>query len=867
MNDWVLDLPNTGDTPPALIGGKAARLGALSKIPGIQIPPACCVTTAAYRYAVEPNQALRAGLDHLTMLHAEDQNSVRAVSAKMRQTIVAIALPRELVTAMGSFLSEWGDLDAYAVRSSATAEDLPHTSHAGLQDTYLNIVGLPAILDHIRLCWASLFTDRAVLYRKQHGFDERQVAMAVIVQRMVFSEVSGVVFTADPQTANRQVVSIDASFGLGDAVVGGLVSPDHYTVLKEHIVDKHIAAKRVASYAHPDGGTGIQPIEREQQGLPVLTDSQILHLARIGREIAASLGEPQDIEWGLVDKAFYILQSRPITTLYPIPEASDDETHVYLSVGHQQMMTAAMKPLGLSFFLLTTPAMMRPAGGRLFVDCTPLLASAPSREVLLQSMAAHDPLMFDALSSLVEREGFIESLPTPKTPDSGRRPLAPPQPIVDDPTLVADIMRHFETSLDAFKERLETQSGPDVLESIRKDIQELKNFLIDPQSRAVLQRAMDAATWINDHMKQWLGEHKVARLLSLSVPNNVTAEMGLALLEVADAIRPYPAVVQYLQQVKQDNDNFLDELALVDGGGQARFAIHTYLRQYGMRCPGEIDITTPRWAEKPGTLVPLILNHIREFAPNAGARKFEQGLQQAAAKERELLERLRQLPDGQIKAQETQQTIRTLRHLTGYREYPKYAMMKRYFTYKQALLKEADQLVRSRVILDQDDIGYLTFDELADVLRSHKLDYQVIRQRKNDYKAYTQLTPPRAITSDGEIIVGHYHRGEIPDHALVGLAVSSGVVEGRARIISNLGDANLEDGDILVTTFTDPGWTPLFVVIAGLVTEVGGLMTHGAVIAREYGLPAVVGVERATQRIKDGQRIRVHGTAGYVEIL
>jgi pyruvate,water dikinase len=228
---------------------------------------------------------------------------------------------------------------------------------------------------------------------------------------------------------------------------------------------------------------------------------------------------------------------------------------------------------------------------------------------------------------------------------------------------------------------------------------------------------------------------------------------------------------------------------------------------------------------------------------------------------------LKQLPDGEQKAKETKRMIDLVRNLSGYREYPKYGIVNRYFVYKQALLKEAEQLVQTNVIHEKEDIYYLTFEELREVVRTNKLDRQIITKRKDEYKSYEKLTPPRVITSDGEIIAGRYKRENLPAEAIVGLAVSSGVIEGRARVILNMEDADLEDRDILVTPFTDPSWTPLFVSIKGLVTEVGGLMTHGAVIAREYGLPAVVGVENATKLIKDGQRIRVNGTDGYVEIL
>ncbi|HEY8968757.1 MAG TPA: PEP-utilizing enzyme, partial [Puia sp.] len=332
-----------------------------------------------------------------------------------------------------------------------------------------------------------------------------------------------------------------------------------------------------------------------------------------------------------------------------------------------------------------------------------------------------------------------------------------------------------------------------------------------------------------------------------------------------DVIRPYPQVINYLQQAK--DENFFDGLVNLAGGREARDAIQAYLDKYGMRCAGEIDITRTRWSERPAILVPLILSNIKNFEPGAGHRRFEQGRQEALKKEQELLHRLKQLPGGEEKAKETKRMIDTVRNFIGYREYPKYSIVSRYFVYKKALLKEAERLVQANVIHEKEDVYYLTFEELREAVSTNKPDYQLIRQRKAEYKSYERLIPPRVITSDGEIIAGKYKREKLPAEAIIGLSVSSGVVEGRARVILNMEEAELGDEDILVTACTDPSWTPLFVSIKGLVTEVGGLMTHGAVIAREYGLPAVVGVENVTQLIKDGQRIRVNGTEGYVEIL
>lgn len=871
MSSLVLGFQEMEKTQLLLVGGKGLNLGELSKIEGIQVPEGFCVTTVGYQKAIEQNDTYHALLDRLTMLKVEDRDQIGEISRKIRQIIMEVEIPSDVVKAVTHYLSQFGDEHAYAVRSSATAEDLPHASFAGQQDTYLNIIGKEAIMQHISKCWASLFTDRAVIYRMQNGFDHSQVYLSVIVQRMVFPQASGILFTADPITSNRKLLSIDASFGLGEALVSGLVSADCYKVQEEEIVDKMIATKKLAIYGLKEGGTETQQIDPDQQKTQTLNEQQILQLARTGRQIEAYFGCPQDIEWCLVNDTFYIVQSRPITTLYPIPEANDQENHVYVSVGHQQMMTDPMKPLGLSFFLLTTLAPMRKAGGRLFVDITHNLASPVSRETLLDTLGQSDPLIKDALMTIIERGDFIKSLPndkkelSPSKSNKGMSPAGFQAQIENDPTIVSDLIESSQTSIEELKQNIQTKSGSDLFDFILEDIQQLKKILFDPQSLGVIMAAMDASSWINEKMNKWLGEKNAADTLSQSVPNNITSEMGLALLDVADVIRPYPEVIDYLQHVK--DDNFLDELVKFDGGQETQDAIYDYLSKYGMRCTGEIDITKTRWSEKPTTLVPLILSNIKNFEPNASNRKFEQGQQEALKKEQELLDRLKQLPDGEQIAEETKRMIDLIRNFIGYREYPKYGMVNRYFVYKQALLKEAEQLVKANVIHEKEDIYYLTFEELHEVVRTNKLDYQIISKRKDEYKLYEKLTPPRVITSDGEIIVGEYKRENLPAEAIVGLPVSSGVIEGRARVIINMEDADLEDGDILVTSFTDPSWTPLFVSIKGLVTEVGGLMTHGAVIAREYGLPAVVGVENATILIRDGQRIRVHGTEGYIEIL
>ena len=871
MSSHVLGFRDIDKTKIMVVGGKGANLGEISKVEGIRVPDGFCISTEAFKGIIGETPSIHELLDQLSLLKAEDRNNISELSSEIRRLIEGIAIPESIHEELARHLSRLGEENAYAVRSSATAEDLPTASFAGQQDTYLNIIGKEVILKHVSKCWASLYTDRAVTYRMQNGFDHRKVHLAVVVQKMIFPQTAGILFTADPVTSNRKVSSIDASFGLGEALVSGLVNPDVYKVRNGKVIAKKISTKKLAVVASQDGGTKQQEIEPEGQDRQALTDEQILQLEHMGRKIEEHFGHPQDIEWCLVDGTFYIVQSRPITTLFPIPEANGQENHVYISVGHQQMMTDPLKPLGLSFFQLTAARPMDKAGGRLFVDIAQDLASPAKRDIIVNVLGKSDPLLKDALMTILKRRDFIESLPNDITEPSSSKSnhgvsLARFQTLNDyDPQIVSDLIKSSQTSIDELRRDIQTKSGSVLFDFILEDIQKLRKSISDSQSFGVIMTAMNASSWINEKMMDWLGDKNVADVLSQSVPNNITSEMGLELLDVADVIRPHPEIITYLQHVK--DDIVLDELVQFDGGQESRDAIYTYLNKYGMRCAGEIDITKPRWSEKPTTLIPMILGNIRNFEPNASHLKFEQGRQEALDKEQELLERLKQLPDGEQKAKETKRMISLVRNLSGYREYPKYGIVSRYFVYKQALLKQAERLVQANLIHAKEDIYYLAFEELHEVVRTNELDYQIISKRKDEYKSYEKLIPPRVITSDGEIIAGEYKRENLPADAIVGLPVSSGVIEGRARVILNLEDAVLEGGDILVTSFTDPSWTPLFVSIKGLVTEVGGLMTHGAVIAREYGLPAVVGVVNATKLIKDGQRIRVHGTEGYVEIL
>jgi pyruvate,water dikinase len=875
MTSYVLGFEEIDARKLAQAGGKGANLGELSRIEGIKVPEGFCVTTDAYREVAERTPEFDLLLDRLDLLKVGDAQEIRDISGRVRSALEATEIPSDIAEEVTRHLAELGSEHACAVRSSATAEDLPTASFAGQQDTYLNVTGADAILKAISRCWASLFTERAVMYRIRNGFDHRTVLLSVVVQKMVFPQVSGIAFTADPVTSNRKVVAVDASFGLGEALVSGVVDPDVYKVRQGQIVEKKIATKKLAVYGLEAGGTEQRQLPLEQQNAQALTDEQVLELEALCRRIEAHFGQPQDIEWCLSGGGFFIVQSRAITTLFPIPGVQDGKNHVYLSFGHMQMMTDAMKPLGLTFFGLQSEGLpLIDAGGRLYGDLSADMSSPVGRSLVMASMGAVDPLMLDALKDLAKREPFMKGLAR-----GGKKFLSmtagyfgwelPVRAIqtyrTNDGSIVEGLMVRNEAALTDVRERFASFSGDQVFTGIIEDLQQLKEASAGPRSMGVVYAGQFALRGVNKNMEKWLGEKGVADAVTRSVANNVTSEMGLALMDVADVVRQYPVVLDALPRAK--DDTFFEDMAGMEGGAEVVRAIQAFLDRYGVRCPGELDITKPRWNEQPTALVPMILSDIRNFDPGASKAVFERGRVESERAENGLLSRLEKLPGGKRKARKAKKQISILRNFAGYREYPKFLMMQHYWIIKQALLREASKLAEAGVIRERNDVYYLTFEELHDALRTNRADQGVIDKRKAEYEVFEKLAPPRVITSDGEVLSGEYHRGGIPAGALVGIAASGGTVEGRARVIARVEDADMEEGDILVTAYTDPSWTPVFVSVKGIVTEVGGAATHGAVVAREYGLPAVVAVQGATQLIKDGQRIRVNGTNGYVEIL
>ncbi|WP_240417418.1 phosphoenolpyruvate synthase [Paenibacillus periandrae] len=886
MKGYVLDFAQIDETSISIVGGKGANLGVMTRA-GFPIPPGFCVTTGAYRDFIGQSSLMEAYFHQLDGIKADQLNAISELGLSIRKHLVTLAIP-EAITA--EIIGRWEQSakdNAYAVRSSATAEDLPYASFAGQQDTYLNVKGSEQLLLAIRQCWASLFTDRAISYRAKNGFDHRSVQLSVVVQQMVFPEVSGIMFTADPISGHRGILSIDASYGLGEALVSGLVSADLYQVHAGTIISKKIAKKKLAIFSLPEGGTVTRELPEAMQDRQALEDSQIEQLASLGAKVKDHYGTDQDIEWCYTGGSIYIVQSRPITSLYPLPQvwtAAGESPRILLSFGHQQMMTDAMKPMALSIWQTMFPfgkpavqvesKLTYRAGGRMFIDITPILTLKPARSLVPKVLKGVDEMMGSGVGEYVQRDVFIQGIKRPKgLAMRVARFVFPLLGRVVNNLLFADTSRAVHTvntwlrsSFQSGRNQLTDVSGANRVLEVQEHAGKLLRSLFQELMAYPLSGVI-ASRLIQGLAGRWLHDNEVIHILNKSLIGNVTSEMGLMIGDLADIARQYPEVTALIREGRASS--FCEDLLTVEGGSVFLPAWDHFIELYGMRCAGEIDITRPRWREDASSLLPSIESHIRTMRHKEHRERFAQGALEAQTAADDLLDRLGKLPFGWFKKRLMGRLLRVFRDLMCIREHPKYLMMQHFSLFRQAILKEAQSLVQQRVLSEEEDAFYLTLDELLHLTQGNSIEHlsQIIVGRKQEYEHYKSLTPPRLMTSEGEMITGQRSQQDAPEHALLGTPVSAGIVEGIARVVLRPEDAKLNKGEILIAPFTDPGWTPLFHSCVGLVMEVGGLMTHGAVVAREYGLPAVVGIDDATRLIHDGDLIRLDGTRGFVVVL
>lgn len=891
-----------------LVGGKAANLGELVSA-GLPVPGGFCLTTDAYSLATE-SDALSDVHRALVSTPADQLPDLAGLAGLAREIIRRAAIPPGIAAAVGKAYAALGHDVPVAVRSSATAEDLPFASFAGQQDTYLNVVGSAAVLEAVRNCWASLWTDRAVTYRANRGIDPATVSLAVVVQRMVDAEAAGVMFTANPLTGRRQQAVIDASPGLGEAVVSGAVNPDHFVVDTGtgQVLERRLGDKRILVRPLPGGGT--ESVDVPGAGASAcLTYAQATELAALGGRVERHFGSPQDTEWALDgDGRLWLTQSRPITTLYPLPERppAGPGLRVYLCFSLAQGLTRPLTPMGLAAFRLIASSVARAArfevpeprsgpspyaeaGQRIYFDLTAVARSTTGRRIV--------PKVFDVMearSAAVLRRVFNDSAfsVTRRTPWGLLRHVVPAAAHARAPETLLRALFRPEAALRRVNRFARDFGGSLELHTDATPVERLDHaerllstrlFAIVPAILPLpaLGFAMLALTGKLMGGRSWDDLQHVLR----GLPNNVTTEMDLELWRLATVIRDdgesFRAVTSQEPAVLAAQV-LAGQVPAVLQAGLARF-----MDRYGHRAVAEIDVGMPRWSDDPTHILGVLANYLRldnrALAPDI---QFSNAAEEAEAQVERIVAQARSR--GRLRGALARAALRRTRLFAGLRELPKNQIVVGLAQVRHQLQQVGAALAAGGTIEHPDDIFFLDFEESRQGLREQKglreqqggtadaggagLTNLVARRKEAYARELERRHVPRLLLSDGTEPEALPPRGSasgaaaaptVPG-ALAGSPASAGTVTAAARVILDPVGARLEPGEILVAPSTDPGWTPLFLTAGGLVMEMGGPNSHGAVVAREYGIPAVVGVPDATLRLSTGQSITVDGGAGTV---
>ncbi|MFI6508108.1 PEP/pyruvate-binding domain-containing protein [Streptosporangium sp. NPDC050855] len=900
----------------SLVGGKAANLGVLTAA-GLPVPVGVCLTTEAYRRVTE-----RAGLEDvlgaLATTPAGDVPALNALASRARELVLAAPVPGDIADAVRA--SADGPV---AVRSSATAEDLPHASFAGQQDTYLNVIGADAVLDAVRRCWASLWTDRAVAYRAANDIDHGSVLLAVIVQEMVRSRTAGVMFTANPVTGRRREAVIDAAPGLGEAVVSGAVNPDHFVVdtATGRITERRLGDKRLV--VRPLAGGGVEhvpagPGDTERIGGigdtgdtgstagACVTDAQLRALAALGDRVERHYGAPQDTEWAIdADGVLWLTQARPITTLHPIPRHAEpptwtttaggpgerdepDEpggTRVYFCFSLAQGLYRPITPMGMSAFRLLSSSVYRmlgipvpdgpagapvvaEAGGRLFFDVTGPVRGRVGRALFPRILDVMEARSARVLRGLFDdpRFGVTHTSPLPALRRAAR--LASrfhiPSRAVRALLAPASAHRDVRTVTRLIRSRLAAPEGATPLERL-DHVEQVLGHRVMPLLPSVAPSAAAGFVMLGLAAKALGDRARPGELQTVlrGLPHNVTTEMDLALWRLATRIRRDPestALLLGTPAAELAGRFATGSLPDVAGDGLAEF-----LSVYGGRAVAEIDLGLPRWSEDPTHIIGVLTNYLRledpALAPDV---VFARGAAEATAMIRTLGRRA-----GGLRGRLVRFALGRARALVGLREMPKYILVTALAAMRAELLVVGAELAARGVLDDADDVFFLTVREVRAALTGPSPSGEgtpaalVARRRAEAARELRRRHVPRVLLSDGTEPEAVAVRAPV-EGALTGTPASAGTVTGVARVVLDPVGARLEPGEILVCPSTDPGWTPLFLTAGGLVMEMGGANSHGAVVAREYGIPAVVGVSGATEHIVTGRSVTVDGTSGSV---
>lgn len=913
---YILSFSEIDASMTSVAGGKGANLGELVRS-GFPVPSGFCLTTEAWDLFVSSApEALKESINELDSFTSDSNGKeteidrIKELSGRCREILLSIPIPDDISNGLSLQLERTDTDTSYAVRSSATAEDLPGFSFAGQQDTYLNIKGMDAVLESVKKCWASLFTDRAVLYRIQNGFSQSDVKLSVVVQRMVFPDSSGILFTADPLTGNRGHIKIDAGFGLGEALVSGLVDPDSYTVDKRNlgIISVDVREKKLAIYPDGgpdgDGGTVKRELDPETAGLRVLTDEQIRELCALAVKVEGHYSTPQDIEWGTEQGKIYILQTRPVTTLFPVPESprGDRDYGIYISLGHVQVMTAPISPLGRSVLALffpfgrpREPGAYNPyvveAGERLYIEITPFLTRKFMRKNYTNALEGVDYLMGRGVRELLEEPGFLDLLIRKEKKMNlflffhylkGLIPGAFKSYFSPDPDArreaVASGIEDFMVSIEKKSASMENLGARLVF--LRTEIENLIDIVL-PMLGTMLP-ALVSWKLIGKMVREWVGDGLEEELTAIErgLVGNITTGMDLETGDLTDRLKEVPELAALFIKSGMSKE-IVNEGRTIKGAESFYREYDRFMERFGIRGLGEIDIMNKRWEDDPEPLLKIITSHLESEEKGAHRKHFKELTRKAEDAVEKIISRVQASAPGMAGLRRARRIRKLLSLYRGYmplREHGKYYLMRLFSMVRKEMLAAGDLFTRHSLLSDPDDVWFLEYHEVVDLVE--KLDGKhnlpgseadsvagKIEMRKARFSRFAEIDPPRVLAGNGTIPRPSYSTEGMPEGALAGMGVSSGVVEGKARIILDPGKEALLKGEILVAPFTDPAWTPLFINAAAVVIEVGGTMTHGSVIAREYGIPAVVSIPGITKKIKTGQTVLVNGDGGFVKIL
>jgi pyruvate,water dikinase len=883
------------DSPQAHLenaGGKGSNLSKLIRA-GFSLPDGFILTTEAYKNFIDVNELGYNILKRISEIQSLDSSSLEVLSEDIRSWFSKSKIPSQITNQLVDAYDSLGN-SAVAVRSSATAEDLPELSFAGQQDTFLNILGLETLLQAVVDCWSSLWTARAISYRSKNNIPHVDISLAVIVQKMVPSESSGIMFTANPLTGSRNEIVIDAAFGLGEAMVAGQVEPDHYVVDGDRriIISKSIGSKKIRMQSITGGG--VLTIESDAQGEQALTDETILSLADIGIQVNDLYQFPQDIEWGFAGGKLYLIQTRPITSLFPVPDGMNPKPlRVMFSFAAVQGILEPLTPLGQDAIRLIfagfasildfnvtheTQGLFKIAGERLWADITAAIHHPIGSRAVLRFLSVVDPTIKHNLSALRDDPGleFGKGRLRFKTFKRLFRFIYPLLKrvfrYIRSPHGAADqIHRASQAEIARIKEEYQnsTNNNHPLNESLNL-FREINNAF----PYAVPEIAPGAAAGLipffilNKISTHLTGSSDLGLEITRGLPNNVTTEMDLALWSIAKAIRAEKAAYQHLISTEPEIlaieylENRLPE--------PTQSQVTGFLGIYGMRGLGEIDIGRNRWQEDPTYIFEVLLSYLQfedeTLAPDVVFKKGEQASQQAIG---ELQEIAGGTFAGRLKASVIGKLAIRVRELAGLRESPKFHIIQVFGIIRQALLASGKELIAEGTIESADDLFYLYLEELEDLADGGSRDWcALIAERRTVYqRELSRKQIPKLMLSDGRAFYEGVISSDRDEYKLIGSPVSPGTVQGRVRVVLDPINANLSPGEIMVCQGTDPAWTPLFLTAAGLIMEIGGMMTHGAIVAREYGIPAAVGVFQATNRLQTGQEIRLNGSTGEIHLL